>query len=202
MKIVKYVLPVIAAGFVASSASAAITASNTPNLAVAGGVSNDWTVTTDTDFLSAVVLVELTSGSLINPNSFAPGVETFFNAFPGSLDTFLSANGNPSVGIAGGAGDLDAGAPAAATFGGAVALGVAWFSPGADADDIGAGLPIGSFAFTDDSQGTWALRTINAADDQENLTGVVVNGVMTVIPEPASLALMGLGGLAALRRRR
>jgi PEP-CTERM motif-containing protein len=197
MKIVKYVLPVIAAGFVASSASAAISASN--NVIDAGAVvENSWSVTTDTDFLSAVVYAELTSGTVWNPNSIVPGLETFQN---GANDTFFSANGNPSVGIAGGAGDLEVTAPAAATVGPTI-LGVAWFSPGADSDDIGAGLPIGSFSFTSDANGTWALRTINAANDQENLNGLIVNGVMTVIPEPASLALMGLGGLAALRRRR
>jgi hypothetical protein len=192
----KLAVGLIALGLTTTSASAAISVNFNFDTSVPGGVANNATVDTDSDFLSAVILVELTSGSLINPNSFAPGVETFFNAFPGTLDTFVSANGNPSVGIAGGAGDLDAGAPAAATFDPTI-LGVAWFSPGADTDDIGTDLPIGTFAFTDDATGTWQLLVINAANEQALLSGVVVNGL---IPEPASLGLLSLGGLALLRR--
>ena len=67
MKIVKYVLPVIAAGFVASSASAAISASNSIDNSLAGITQNNWTVDTTGDLTSAVLYVELTAGSSFDP---------------------------------------------------------------------------------------------------------------------------------------
>ena len=194
MKIAKFVLPVIAAGFTATSASAAISATNTVILG-SGVVENSHSIDTTSDFLSAVVFVELTTGTVHNPNSIVPGVESFQN---GANDTFFGANGNPAVALAGGAGDLGHLNPNAEV--GPTVLGVTWNSPGADTDDIGNGLPIGSFSFTNDATGTWSLLLTNAEGDRVITSGTVEAGAM--VPEPASLALMGLGGLAAMRRRR
>ena len=42
----------------------------------------------------------------------------------------------------------------------------------------------------------------NATSTSTNTGTLVINGVSLAVPEPTSLALLGLGGLAALRRRR
>ena len=50
---------------------------------------------------------------------------------------------------------------------------------------------------TNDAFGTWQLIT-SFANGPIRSGGIIINGR---IPEPATLSLMGLGGLAVLRRR-
>jgi PEP-CTERM motif-containing protein len=200
MKIAKFVLPVIAAGFAATSVSAAITADNVIGTAGGGQTTNQWSVTTDTDYLSAVVFVTLDTGTVYDPFAASLTLDGDSLAISDG-DTYFTANGNALTGIAGGAGDLGhvhPTTPGDAEVGPTV-LGVAWFSPGASTGDIGSGMDIGRFSFSADATGVWQLLVINAADEQTLLSGTVAAGAM--VPEPASLALLGLGGLAVLRRR-
>jgi PEP-CTERM motif len=189
----------IITGLSSGLARAAITANNSTDLSLPGVTQNNWAVDTDADFTNAVLAVDLTIGTVHDPFTFL-GVEVDGNIFsPGSGDTFVAANDSTAV----------VGCPAlcAAVFPspfdtilGPTMLRIAWTSPFADTDDIGTGLPIGRFSFTSDAVGTWQLLVNNAADDQALITGVVVNGAM--VPEPASLGLLSLGGLALLRRKR
>ena len=62
---------------------------------------------------------------------------------------------------------------------------------------------------TVDTTGVWsstyALKlgdTLNGATDFGDVHPVITEGTIQVVPEPSSVALLGLGGLAALRSRR
>jgi hypothetical protein len=89
-------------------------------------------------------------------------------------------------------------------------------------DDLGASLPADGLALTagtydpEDATGglskyignsggtdAWELVIIDdSTTDQGSLTSYTLRGTYTIIPEPASLALLGFGALAALRRSR
>jgi PEP-CTERM motif len=206
MKIVKFVLPVVAAGFFASSAMAATTgividgtntvAGTVANLLQADGAGDDWT--------GEVLLVELTGGSVYNAPAFdnASQQSGFWGIVAGlQWDSAMGIAGDGSGGIAGGAGDL--GGP-----GGANQIGLL----GADAQpslisvtafntDVTntALVTTGTVTLSNDAAGTWS-RITSFAGGLVQTSGIVENGAL--VPEPASLALMGLGGIAALRRRR
>lgn len=186
----RYAVGLITVGLTTASASAAISANLTLDTSLPGVVQHIWTVDTDSDFTAAVYLAELSSGSVHNPFTIDETLDGALFGFPG--DTFVTANGNPNTEVNGPASDLGGLGPFPG-FGPDV-ISVTWSSPGIDLDDIGTGLPIGRFSFSDDAFGTWQLLVTNAAGDQTLLSGII-------IPEPASLSLLTLGGLALLRRQ-
>jgi hypothetical protein len=175
--------------------SASVSIDNTvDSLSVPGIIQNNWAVNTDIDFTAAAVFVELSTGTLHNPNPIIAGLETFDQ---GSGDTFLGANGNPSLGIQGGAGDLGHfNATIGATDFGPTTLGATWNSPGADMDDIGAGLPLGRFSFTDDAQGTWSMAvTVANSPIVMYLSNPLIDGEMIFSPLGGDLNFDGFVGV-------
>ena len=206
MKIAKFVLPVIAAGFFASSSMAAVTgivvdgtntvAGTVANLLQADGEGDDWT--------GEVLLVELTAGSVYNAPAFdgASQQQSFWGLVAGlQWDSAMGIPADGTGGIAGGAGDL--GGPGGANQVGLLAADgnpaiVSVTSFNTNLTDT-ALVTTGTITLSEDAAGTWQRITAFAGGLVQT-GGVVVGGEM-VIPEPASLALLGLGGLAVLRRR-
>jgi len=170
---------------------------------IVGGdyVTNDIVVTTDTDWLSAVVEIVLTQGSIYQ---HAAGGDTapnplFFPVYPAlEYDTYVQNGAGESVGILPA---VDYGY--AAVENGTTTYALSWNT--VDTDDIGV-LPLLRATLSSDAQGTWKTRITALSDDIENPyeyvmeDGSVVDGYM--IPEPATMALLGIGGLAALIRRK
>ncbi len=198
MKIAKFVLPVIAAGFAASTAMAATSSwevDNTNTIAnvvanklIADGEGIDWT--------AAVLVIRLTTGSVHNDAAFgtnSPPNPAFLPLFPTlKWDTYVGILGGVNDVGPLGAGDLGslvvslAGNLVSATWG------------GTDVTNTGP-TQIANISLSSDATGTWQLITAFAGLPLLQSGGVVEGGA--VVPEPASLALLGLGGLAALRRR-
>ena len=201
MKMIKcVVMPVIAVGFTASSVMAAtggwvVDGTNTvpgvvANMITVDGEGDDWT--------GAVLRVDLTAGSLYNDPGFdSDGTQAALWGFVPALrwDSAVGIANDGTAGIAGGAGDLGcAGQSLAGT--GACAASITWFNT--NTGDTGP-VQIANISLTNDAQGPFEL-IISFAGGQIRQSGVLENGA--IIPEPASLALMSLGGLAVLRRRK
>jgi len=196
MKMAKYVAPVITAAcaLFATSVVASITGtSSAPDANIAGTVTNEvfWDGGGTTDWTSGGILVELSSGSVYNElaggsdqDAGNPGFWGFVPTL--EFETWVGPAGDANV--AGGCGDCGGGATA--NFDGP--LNVSWFntSPG----DTGV-VKIASVALSNDAWGVWTIVSAGVA-----YSGHVQDGAM-FIPEPTSLMLLGLGGLAVLRRR-
>ncbi len=193
MKIAKFVLPVIAAGLASSTAFGAVTVEQVNQAVVPNIVANAimWDGGGSVDWTSAALVVDLTSGSAYQtPDAGADGPPSAFiiGIVPAAeFDTYVGIIGGDGNGIAGGAGDIGGGPKSLD----APQISVSWYNNGLA--DTGA-VKIGNISLSEDAQGTWKLLSAGVI-----IEGPVVNGAM--VPEPASLALLGLGGLAALRRR-
>ncbi len=156
-----------------------------------GYVANELIWTGETDWTSAALVVDLTTGSVYHDafGGDGPYTPALLVPFPSvEFDTYVGIVSGEGNGIAGPAGDLGVGILSLD----APLISVSWFNTGTN--DIGP-VRIGMITLSNDAHGTWSFLSAGQVS-----TGMVYDGMM-FFPEPASLALLSLGGLALLRRR-
>ncbi len=203
------VLTVLVTGLVAPSANAGvafnpIVISSSP---LPGFVTNRVTISTTTKLLATVLFIPLTSGTFSNVSEVVDpfpsdlDLNDFSSILPG--DSFWTINNDPDTVIAGAAGDLGHLSGVAEFLDGGTVVGIAIGQAGPFDNHVGPGLLLGDLTFSSSANGVGGMListnpSVNAFDV------FVTNGVVSIVPvpEPGSLAVMGLGGLTVLRRRR
>ena len=196
MKTTTMTLAAAVLGIITATASAAtshwevrtdnIVPNTVANALIADGEGADWT--------SAGLRINLTSGWAYQNASGSDGAPSsaFINFVPElEFDTYVGIIDDGTAGIVSHSpffpGPLSLDAPQ-------INVGIWWNT---DTGDLGPA-QIAMITLSPDAAGTWELIT-SFAGGQLQSSGVVVNGA--IIPEPVSLVLFGLGGLAMLRRR-
>ena len=174
----------------------------------------DFVVTTDTDWLGAQLIVtpdepgSIYQDPLGNTNPQSPN-PAFFSAFPSlEFDTYVT-HGTLGESVST-TGAVDLGGPPEVIFD-SDQLSIGWYTDATD--DTGTftlarltgytsgwqllgGCPLTGF------QGHWGTFSFLATAVPAEGPRVMFSGDLCLVPEPAALALLGLGGLALVRRRR
>lgn len=156
------------------------------------------------------LIINLTQGSIYQDAAGSAVAPTaMFVGFVPSLayDTFVAFGGPTDDTKAGayalGGGAVDLGGAAGAVFTTA-AINQAWNAAPGVIVNSGEDFTIARISLSDDAQGSWKLLASAGGEisKYESSDYQIVDGQLIVVPEPATLSVLALGGLALIRRRR
>jgi hypothetical protein len=178
----------------------------TDDPALANFVTNDLlvNVATGSDWTNASLKVILSGGSVYNvatgtegsPNPTLWSVATLRNT---QYDSFVNSKNFGPASILGRVADEGPGPARGVRFPTDPDISIAWGDTIAGEDGS---FSIGRFTLSNNAQGAWSARVLEAGGGFQDLSGTVVNGQI-LVPEPATLsvlALMVLGHMGVRRR--
>ena len=200
----KAMIGACAVALVTGAASAQVSNVGITQNATTEGVVNQISIDFAGQYSGAQLLIELSSGSVYQDavGAATPPNAAFIPVFPSLANDSFVAQGSATAGGADGeplpgGGAVDLGGAAVAQFD-AAGINQAWNPAGGQVISDRVGFLIAQITLSSDAAGTWSLLS-SAAGDIAVESGTVVGGAL--VPEPATAALLGLGGLAMLRRR-
>ena len=169
---------------------------------LAGYVTQDLVVTTDTDWMSAQMIVTLDAPGGFYQDALGSGNPHHPAVIPWPpLDSSVWYDTHVSNGVIGESvsvmGAVDLGGPPVPIFD-ADHASIHWFTT--DADDIGT-LALARLSIADTANGTWQFIATSspAGGPMVQIGGPVIDGVL--VPEPATFGICAIYALVCLRRR-
>lgn len=204
MKTILILVTMVALTGIASAAMTGRLVEIDNSASLSGYVTNDIVISTDSDWLLSTLKIQPDAPGQIYQNSYGnygPPASALVNLFPTlAYDSFVSAGLVID-------GDVPTLSPGSVFTEDLIDCTYFTFSN----DDIG-DLTIARITLSTSANGTWSIEALNTETGSQvpaweigpnaAHNGIIENGLMKMVPEPATMLVMIAGGISLLARRR